>query len=162
MDFKSDQGFEQVFQQYYALLFNIGRKILNDDNAAEDIVQDVFLKLWANRQSISIDTNLKSYLHRAVINGCLNELEKRKRLQIVEDLPETVEPTTENKNIAEELTARLNRAISQLPPRMQVIFSLSRFEGLTNQEIADYLNISKKTVENQMGKALSRLRDLLK
>ena len=161
MDLKSDQGFKQVFQEYYGLLFNISRKILNDDNAAEDIVQDVFLKLWTNRFQTTIQTKLKSYLHRAVINACLNELEKRKRVQIMERPPEQEDQAPNEEIPAEELTRRINQAISTLPARMQVIFSLSRFEGLTNQEIADYLSISKKTVENQMGKALSRLRDLL-
>ena len=162
MDIKSDQGFEKVFQEYYGPLLNISRKVLNDGVTAEDIVQDVFLKLWSNRFNTTIKTSLKSYLHRAVINACLNELEKRKRIQIMENLPEPVIQYSESSPSPEELRKRLNQAIAMLPPRVQIVFSLSRFEGLTNQEIADYLNISKKTVENQMGKALSKLRELLK
>ena len=160
-DFTTEDGFKHTFQENYSRLFNLACKILNDDNAAADIVQDVFLKLWTNRKSIQIRSGLKPYLNRSVINACLNELEKRKKTNLPGQLPQVI-ISPEDRPDHDLLRKQLNRAITALPSRMQVVFTLSRFEGLSNQEIADYLSISKKTVENQLGKALHKLREAIK
>ncbi|NJO68259.1 MAG: RNA polymerase sigma-70 factor [Bacteroidetes bacterium] len=158
--------FEQVFRGYYERLCNYANTILNDMDEAEEIVQGTFLGLWEKRGQIRIHTALKSYLYQAVHNSCLNHLDHLKVrkahreyfIRSTEEASETGAQTT----LVRELEVQIEEAISALPPQCQHVFRLSRFEGLTYAEIAQQLNISVKTIENHMGKALRILREQLK
>lgn len=157
--------FEEIFNMHYKMLCNAANKILNDKDAAEDVVQDVFLKFWAKRESIDIIQSIKSYLYRATINTSLNYLESNKKIIRLQNTDLSNESFIinggENFN-QKELENKIDEAINKLPPKCKVVFVLSRYEGMKYQQIADHLGISIKTVENQMGKALKMLREQLK
>lgn len=134
--------------------------ILKDQSAAEDMVQNVFLKLWDNRDHLGEIQNLKSYLLSMTKNASLDELSKNVRLEEVNKIPLRFE---EDKNShQEELRLALEKAVSQLSPKCRLIFSLSRFEGLTNDEIANHLALSIRTVETQISLAFKKFRTDLK
>lgn len=160
----SDLAIEQIFQKYYEYLCNIIYRYLRDGALAEDIAQDVFMELWRKHSSIRIQTSLKAYLKRAAVNKTLNFIRDNKISFDGEDeLPglqgNMVSATAQME--AEEMQLLINQAIDELPERCRMIFLLSRFEDMTYKEIAQKLNISVKTVENQISKALKVLRDTL-
>ena len=136
-------------------------RILKDEHLAEDITQDVFLELWKKRDIRQINTALKAYLRRSVMNRCLNYIRDQKMAFEEEDkLPEW--PSSNSDALANmetgELEQSLQKAIEALPDRCRIVFNLSRFENLSYRQIADQLEISIKTVENQISKALRLLR----
>lgn len=158
-------SFEHLFKSNYGKLCAYANLFLNDAAAAEDIVQEVFFKLWKNREEVEIQTTLKSYLFRAVRNGCMNLIEHirvRDSYKIVneEDIKD-VESRYIDEAIVTELEQRIRETIGQLPTERRKIFIMSRFDGLKYREIADQLGISVKTVENQMYQALKYLRENL-
>ncbi len=156
-----ESSFEQLFKRHYAYLCNIAYTVIKDKDEAKDVVQQVFLKVWQNK--VGIQQSAKSYLHRAVINSALNHLEKNKpKVDINENEGYLMmEVQKEDYNI-DRLKDFIAAEVKKLPPKCQTVFSLSRYEGLSNKEIATYMDISVKTVENQMGKALKTLRDVAK
>ncbi|MEL6591066.1 MAG: RNA polymerase sigma-70 factor [Bacteroidota bacterium] len=162
---QGDRGaLEELFRQYYTPLVRFAYSKVQDSELAEDIVQEVFVKLWNIRNNLQINTSLKSYLYTATKNLSLNEIAKVKRHAelnevYVQKQEQAAEPMPEEERILWD--ERIRDAIAKLPPRCQEVFRLSRFEGMTYQEIADHLQISPKTVENQMGKGLSLLRKYL-
>ena len=156
----NESSFDQLFRRYYRMLVITAIKYVVDQFVAEEVVQDLFLNLWQKRKTLSILGKVKTYLLMAVKNRCLNYLKSKfarqefveatdYNLQVVRD-----EPTDQ----AEQLRKVIEWAIAQLPEKCRHIFLLSRRAGLSYQEIADELAISKKTVEAQMGIALKRLR----
>ncbi len=157
-----ERTFERLFRTLYASLCGYAHTFLKDDADGEEVVQTVFLTLWEKRGTLDITVSLKAYLYRAVHNHCLNRL---KHLRIREGHAEwvlaTAEPGYDSATaqlIGTELENRVEAAITQLPAQCQLIFRMSRFEEFRYQEIADELNLSVKTVENQIGKALKILR----
>ena len=157
---------KQLFYQFYPFLCNTVFRILKDKALAEDLAQDTFFKFWEKRQDINIQTSLKAYLRRMAVNEALYYLRINKKFQ----KEEGVEPsdigiateTVEDQLLHQELEDRISAAIKTLPPRCQEVFRLSRFDELSYKEIAAKMDISIKTVENQMGKALKLLRTALK
>lgn len=154
-------SFEEIFKLHYRGLCRIANKVLDDRAAAEDVVQDVFLKLWIKREDISVIQSIKSYLYKSTLNASLNYLSRRKRTIRLHDR-ELVEASEAEGIQSKELDSHIDQAINRLPPKCKTIFVLSRQEGMKYQQIADHLGISVKTVENQMGKALQMLRERLK
>lgn len=159
-------AFEMLFKTYYQSLCRYAATYLKDPDEAEEIVQAAFIGIWEKRASISIETSIKSYLYRTVRNSCLNELKheqvKQKYLAslLLEEEKTTVPADQEAIHV--ELEEKIRQAIGRLPEQCRLIFTMSRFEELKYQEIADQLNLSVKTVENQMGKALKLMRIHLK
>lgn len=125
---------------------------------AEEIVQDVFLKLWENRHRMTIHTSLRAYLYKSVYHECLNELKHVKVQRRYMEEAMLNHPQHSEENTDTELRRQLQEALRQLPEKCRAVFQLSRFEELKYQEIADKLGISLKTVEAHMGKALRLLR----
>lgn len=161
----NEKAFEAIFSKYYKALCSFSKQFLNDDELAEETVQDMFVKIWEKRFSLSIETSLEHYLFRAVRNHCFNQLQHQK---IKNRYAEKVLKNTETEIHSEEyflepdLKNKIEEAINSLPPKRKEIFRLSREEGLKYKEIADQLDISVKTVEAQMGLALKYLREKLK
>jgi RNA polymerase sigma-70 factor (ECF subfamily) len=158
--------FEGLFKSHYGELCAFANKYLEDLEAAEEVVQDLFVKFWENREKNEIPNSLRSYLFTAVKNACLNQL---KHLKIKEQYKQHNERELNSASVsadeefeASELDLKIKSAIEALPEGRRKIFILSRYEGLKYQEIADQLKISVKTVENQMGEALKFLRLQLK
>lgn len=155
-----------MFKKYYNPLCNFATTIVKDHKMAQDVVQDVFTGLWDKREVISIDTNEKSYLFQAVKNRALEMLRKQKN-DVKISTADYNEIYDSNDALDEQarkymLKEYLYSSIRQLPPKCQEIFVLNKMNGLTYNEIAIDLDISVKTVENQIGKAYRKLRDLMK
>lgn len=135
-------------------------------DASEDVVQEILIKLWNNRETISFDKSQQSYLYRAVRNGCLNVLKHvdiREEYKLANERNILLEEASfTDETIVSELEMKIRLAIDQLPMERRRVFILSRYDGLKYKEIAEHLNISQKTVENQMGKALKFLRTELR
>ncbi len=153
---------ENIFHQYYSPLCNYATKIISDNTIAEDIVQDLFIQLWENKKLENIE-NTERFLLRSTKYKCIDYL-RTKRIDneiSLENLPEII--YTEDNDINEEdIEPLLQYYTSKLPPKTREVFLLSRKSGLTYKEIANDLNISVKTVENQMSRALRIMRELLK
>jgi len=156
--------FEKIFREYYQYLCRQAYFILKDSDEAEEIVQETFVKIWNKREDISINTSIKNYLIQTIKNQCLNQIKHEQvRRNYAQDFVQTNNSSHEDQRfLADELQANIERAIDRLPTERKKIFLMSRKEGLKYQEIAQKLNISIKTVENQMGKALKHLREELK
>ncbi|MFY0254042.1 RNA polymerase sigma-70 factor [Chitinophaga sp. 30R24] len=161
---KTSLTFEQVFKTYFKGLHAYACTLLKDEVMAEEMVQNVFCKLWEKSGNININQSVSGYLYRAVYHECINYLRHQKvkathqaytKYQMGND-PQT--GNTSGKVMLRELEEKLDAALQALPEKCRTVFQLSRFEELKYQEIADRLDISIKTVENQMGKALRLLR----
>ena len=138
--------------------------MLHDATFAEDIVQEVFLKVWEKRENLQMDEAIQAYLYRSCYNAALNFLKQQKKSTDIDSLEVPVaggEMAGKNLELL-ETEAEILKAIDSLPPKTKVVFTLSRFEELSYKEIAERLDISLKSVEKHMGIALQRLRENLK
>jgi len=166
-DILSDsRKFEKFFKEKYRTLCFIAGKYVKDIDEAEEIVQEVFVKLWEKRDQIEIKGTEMAYISTSVKNSCLNYL-KHKAIMAEHEKSEALrmsfDPSeTENEMVDMELETAILNAIAELPPQRQKIFSMSRVDGLKYREIAEKLGLSVKTVEAQMGTALKQLRIKLK
>lgn len=159
-----EAAFEAVFRAHYGVLCNYACSFLNDRDEAEEIVQSVFLAFWEKRLSLDVHTSVKAYLFSMVRNASLNSLNRKKmqekyaaekkRNAALSDVTQPVELA--------ELARHIAAALQKLPEQCRVIFAMSRFEELKHAEIAAELNLSVKTVENQIGKALKIMREQLR
>lgn len=158
----SETEFEQVFKSHFKALHAYACTILQEEAMAEEIVQQVFFKLWEKRDQVNIQQSLNAYLYRSVYNECLNYLKHKKVKKAHQShtlyTAGTASDNVSRKVIAKELEEKIADALNQLPEQCRTIFQMSRFEELKYREIADKLNLSVKTVENQMGKALKIMR----
>ncbi len=153
--------FEELFRNYFTPLMAFSRRILGDEEDAREVVHQVFINLWEKRSELDLSTSLKSYLFTSVNNRSLNVIRDRKKFSS-EEVPERAgEWDVSTQLEAMELEEKIRAAIDTLPERCREIFELNRFEGLKYSEIATQLDISVKTVENQMTKALKLLREQL-
>ncbi len=163
---KDKRAFELVFNEYYGIMVSYAMRFMDMRENAEEIVQEVFVKFWEKCEQLALDSSIKSYLYRSVHNTCLNHLKHEKvkdayRQYVVHYMEESAEDKYFHKN-TDDVQERILDEVNNLPPRCSEIFKLSRYEGLKYQEIAEHLNISVKTVEVQMGKALRVLREKFK
>ena len=160
-----EPAFDTIFRAYYPALCNYARNLTDGDmDDAEDVVQQTFVKLWEQRAQLSVQWSVKAYLYKSVHNRCLNRLrDARTRDRYKEYNAFALEQTTRDNipGAAQELDQRLRAALETLPPQCRQVFDLSRFEELKYREIADQLQISVKTVESHMGKALRLMREQL-
>jgi RNA polymerase sigma-70 factor, ECF subfamily len=159
-------AFEMLFRTYYQPLCHYAYTFVQDHDDAEEIVQSTFLQVWEKKETLEIRTGVKPYLYAMVRNACLNVIkhEKVKQQHIAMEMAvgeRSVESVTRTV-MASELEAKIYRAMDALPEQCRLVFKLSRFEELKYAEIAEQLNISIKTVENHMGKALKIMREQLK
>lgn len=158
--------FEELYRQYYLPLCYYCVKYVENLEDAEEIVQEVFFKLWEKHADIDISSSVNAYLHRAVQNNALNYINKKKivdRFVVSHDKNSNYSFDDGQKAMEdEELRLILKKAILELPEKRREIFELSRFDGLKYSSIAEQLSISVKTVESQMTKALKHLRIVLK
>ncbi|WPP51802.1 RNA polymerase sigma-70 factor [Catalinimonas niigatensis] len=159
------QAFKLLFDEYYPRLYHLAFYYLRSDVISEEVVSDVFLKLWNNRKRLVEIEHLDFYFFQAVKNQSLTCLKKEARLPQTDELSskslriEYNEP--ENLLIARELAAMIEEGISQLPEKCEMIFRMVREDGMSYREVAELLEIAPKTVENQMGIALKKLKTAL-
>jgi RNA polymerase sigma-70 factor (ECF subfamily) len=160
------QAFELMFRTYYRPLCNYACSTVKDMDDAEEIVQNTFYNIWEKKENLEVRSSMKAYLYRAVHNDCLNRLKHAKvKRMYAEDQQAVMTRTSEDSSKHmqnKELSTLIHKAIDSLPEQCGHVFKLSRFENMKYSEIAQHLEISVKTVENHMGKALRILREQLK
>ena len=155
------RNFERLFRDFFPPLMAFARKILRDEDDAREVVHQVFINLWEKRNEVDLSTSLKSYLFTSVHNRSLNMIRDRKKFSS-EEVPDVAGDWDVSAQIESmELEGKIREAIDSLPEKCREIFELNRFEGMKYSEIAGQLNISVKTVENQISKALKILREQL-
>ena len=155
--------FEVSFKEYYTPLCQYAYSFILDQDASEDLVQEIFLKIWD--KSPSIKSSLSSYLYRAVKNACIDQMKKKVKQSLVpiEEIEDQIEVEFEldrEENMT-QIKEKVEKAIYSLPPKCQEIFLMRRNMQMSYNEIASSLDISKKTIENQMNLAIKKLRSQL-
>ena len=163
----NDASFEDFFKKHFLSLcaycqFKFGL----DLDMAKEVVHTGFIKLWDARQNLDAGISPKSYLYKIITNNVFDVLKHRKIRQqyvqfVLQSVPEFAPTNSFDDMNVKQLQFEINAAVAELPEQMRRIFELSRFEGLKYSEIAGQLDISVKTVETQMGRALARLREKL-
>ena len=154
-------AYAYLVDSYNHRLCLYANSLMNDVPISEDIVQNVFIKVWEKRDNLKADFSIKSYLYKSVYNACINEYKRNQSVTIlekkyIEELDRILEDKDED--ALEKLIGLVKEAIQELPPKCKEIFLLSKKEGLTNIEISEYLNISKNTIERQINIAFSKIR----
>lgn len=155
-------AFEKIFKNFYKSLCSYSKQMVACPHLAEEIVDDVFCNLWRNRKKIQIGTSFRAYLITSIRNRSLDSIRKQKGVRIyVLDHALAIESDQSvgcDGLIYEELRLQIDAAIQQLPKQCQIIFRMSREQDLSYKDIAVKLNISVKTVDTQIGRALKHIR----
>jgi RNA polymerase sigma-70 factor (ECF subfamily) len=164
---QGDTGqFESLFRSSYVSMVRYAKRLVKDNDTAEEIVQDLFFRLWQDKEKIIIESSLNGYLFRAVHNRCLHWIDHNKVVERhAREASSREAEGTENPTDAiyyKELQLKIAIIIERLPERCGRIFCMNRFEGLKYSEIAKKLSVSIKTVEADMGRALREFRKALK
>jgi RNA polymerase sigma-70 factor, Bacteroides expansion family 1 len=166
-------AFEKLYFDLQPRLYAFSRKFIDDIEQAKDAVQDVFLEFWERRQTINVQTSVRSYLFAMIQNKCLNLIRTQKQSDRYNSYAEIKlkeaelyfyeDDQTAYKSIFfKEIESIFDKSVAELPDNQREIFVLSRQEGLSNKEIAERLDISVRTVENHIYRSLKRLRESLK
>lgn len=159
------QAFNQLFEAYSSRLYAFGIKYLKSEADAEELVQDVFLKIWRNREKLQEDKCFQAYLFTIAYNQIKEYFQyKGVFLNVAEEKQEagSVDNSTEAGISYRSVLEHINALLQQLPEKKQKIFQLSRFEGKSAKEIAVQLGISSKTVDNQVSEVMGFLREQLR
>ena len=159
--------FESVFREFYNPLCIHARRYLIDPEQAEEVVQEMFFKMWERRDSLSVSSSISAYMYKAVSNHALNYI---KYQRVTRQYQEYVGFHTDNSQVGtaldllvhSDLECKFTALVKTMPERRRMIFEMSRFEGLRYSQIAEKMGISVKTVEIQMSKALEFMRDKLR
>lgn len=160
-----EDAYAYLVFNYHKPLFVYALSLTNESANADDIVQNVFLKTWEFRKRLNPDYSIKSFLYKATYNEFINQYNKNEvisklKIAYLEALDEAIDEN--NSELINKKIALINNCISNLPPKCKETFILSKKEGLTNEEIAEYLNLSIKTVEGHLTKAYQILRKSVK
>lgn len=158
-----EKAYSYLMDEYYQSLCSFAKVFTKDSAMSEDIVQNVIIKFWSNRKKIDDNIYLKKYLYKSVFNEFIDQYRKSKNLISLEEkhleaLNEVIDNDT---NEILKMTNELNKEINKLPKKCRRVLILSKKEGLTHDEIAKYLDISKKTVEGHISRAFQILHDKL-
>jgi len=165
--------FRLLFRLYYSKLCSYAMIFVKASDLAEEIVQETFIKLWENKATLKINRSLKAYLFRCVHNNCINyltknEVMKRQYKQIAEEITYHNQLALQNfrtdiidQLVSEETERKITYLLDILPPQSRRIFFLSRFEGLSYQQIATELNLSVETVRTQIKRAIKKMKEIL-
>ncbi len=160
--FNDEPAYKQLFFLFYNPLKRFACSFLHSRESSEEIVSDVFIKLWEKRKTLAEIENLRVYLYISTKNTALNYLDKQKRLPFTGFTDTEMEfPSTalnpEEQMITAEMMKQIRNAVNALPPRCRLVFKLVREDGLPYKEVADILNISIKTIDNQLAIALKKI-----
>lgn len=158
----SHDAFRQLFMSYFPRVKYFIAHLTKSENIAEELAQDVFMKIWERREHLQIAGSFNSYVYRMAKNAALNHL-RRKYLEesYLEEYESQAEPTIEGDLYAREMELLEKLTVSRMPRKRRVVYEMSRRDGLTNDEIAHRMGISKKTVENHLNLALKEIRKTL-
>lgn len=159
------QSFEVLFYRYHKSIFYVALKYLKDDSEAESVVQETFLKIWKYRTGIKEELDFKHYLVRVAKGIIFNRFKKQlNEAAYIESYLANAKQSNETEELIyfNDLERLIGAAIEKLPPKRREIFTMSRLNGMSNKEISKKLNLSEKTVENQIASALKTLRHVIR
>lgn len=166
-DFKkgNKHAFDKIFHKYYESLCNFAFLFLKNSPKSEEVVADVFLNLWKKKQAINIKTSLKAYLYRSTRNAAISDLRKEKKIHLSNEENENqgktkLDLSPETLLIRKEICKTFKDLIDLMPKQAALIFRLHKVDGMSYREIARLLDLSVKTVENHMGRALKLMREM--
>lgn len=156
------QAYKELFTHLYAYLFQFAKTLVKAKEPSEEIVSDVFIKVWEKRRELEKIENLKVYLYVTTRNMAYNYLDKQKRVvtQPIDDFHGTITSLyfdPEQLLITADMLALIQKAVEELPPKCKIIFKLIKEDGLKYREVAEILGLSVKTVENQLAIALQKI-----
>lgn len=159
-------AFREIYDLFYFDLVAFSRQIIADEPASEDIVENVFIRLWQNRKTLGNINNLSAYLYTAIKYASINYLKTRKKVSdvAIEDLDDRSIysfTTPESSMIGKEEMLAIEKAINQLPPKSRLVFYLVKEKGLNCREVAKILNSSVRTVETQLYHSLKKIAAIL-
>ena len=156
----NEQAFTTFFNNYYEQLYRFAGRFIKDSDAAENIIQNMFVYIWVRRTNINVEQNVKAYLYTSVRNQCINFLKKSKRTfnlnMNTEVQIESIKSPEENL-IKDEMFTAVHNAIERLPEKCRRIYLMKKYDELSYKEIAEILGISINTVKTQMKRALKSL-----
>lgn len=163
----SQESYTEFFDYYFTRLIRFATTLVKSELLAEEIVLDVFLKLWQQKESLSKIQNIETYLFISVRNAAINALKKEKKFHfdMLEDSIVNLsdyKSSVESDLIGDEMLNELNEAVQLLPSKCKIIFKLIREDGLNRNEVAQILNVSVKTVDNQVAIAVKKIAEHLK
>lgn len=160
-----EEAYELIFRRYFKVLSVYAMSYLKDIEIAQDITQDVFVKLYESKESLQIHTSLKSFLYTTIRNRCLDYIKINRihhdHKEIIKHQLAGTDVDKSDAVLKAELQEKIYEAINQLPEQRQKIFKLSRIDGKSNQEIATLLNLTKRTVETHISNALKNMKAAL-
>lgn len=165
-----EKAFEFIFKSYFQSLYNYAQALLHSNYKAEEIISDLFVKLWENREQLHIEVSLKSYLYKTIYHSCIDIIRKEKvedkyRAFFLDYHSEICNSGSDyplSKIIGNELENQIESIINKLPAQCREFFLLSRDEGLSHKEIALRKGVSVNTVNTQIGRALKKIKEELK
>lgn len=162
----NEGAFATIFELYKKKVFSVALKMLKSETEAEEIVQDVFLSIWMAKARLDAINDPEAYLFTITYNTIYTHLKKASRnrdlLKMIIHRLAQIQNTTEDTVIANETGKQINKAIQQLSPQQQTVYQLSKQEGLSYEEIAERMNISRNTVRNHLAEAMKTIRGFLK
>jgi RNA polymerase sigma-70 factor (ECF subfamily) len=161
MQQKDKRAFDALFRQYYRLLCLFSYNMIRDKVMAEEIVQEFFVSMWENPPLVS--DSVRSYFYKSIYNRTLNHISKANtRLRNEDQYSTQIDQQSEEEAEDKELQNSISKAVDSLPEKCKEIFIMCKYNDMSYSQVSEMLNISPKTVENQMGIALKKLRELLK
>lgn len=156
------KAYQELFEKYAPKIYHFSFSYLKNKLDAEELVQDVFLKVWEKRETLDTSQNIKAYIFKIAINTIYDFIRRKNIENAFQDFAATNFDTKSNNTwhaiIYNEILGKLNRLVEQFPEQQQKIYKLSKEEGFSNHEIAQKLNLSKRTVENQLYRATAFLK----
>jgi len=157
-----ESALTELYNRFWQALFVSAYNVLKDKELCEDVIQDIFMNIWHNREKLEINISLKGYMYACARYQVFNQFKKNKdkiHVELFQEIDKRFQHSTpETLLMHEELVQQINAIIETLPEKCQQVYKLSREEQLTHKEIAERLNISTKTVENHITKALHVIR----
>lgn len=157
-----ESALTDLYNKFWQALFISAFNIIKDKELCEDIIQDIFMNIWHNREKLEIRISLKGYMYACARYQVFNHIKKNKdriQVELFDDLEKRFQYTTpETEMMHQELVLQINSIVETLPEKCQLVYKLSREEQLSHKEIAERLNISVKTVENHITKALHSIK----
>jgi len=161
----TENVFRELFEKEYSALCRYAMTYMQDSHLAEDIVQDTFIKIWEQKRELISSAHIKFYLVTAVKNNCITAIRRQQtRGEVLTDTDPDIEPepfitTRQHYEQLDEQKRKIADALNQLPPKCKEVFLMVKMQGMSYKQAAESLDISVKTVENQMGKAIKTLKE---
>lgn len=164
--YDDEPAYKEIFFTYHTRLLRFAQTFVHDRQSAEEIVSDVMMKIWEKRKDLPGVSNLRVYLYISTKNTALNYLAKQKKVEVVSIEHLNLDFASNYLNpeqlmITAEMVRRINNAINMLPPRCKLVFKLVKEDGLPYKEVADILDISIKTIDNQLAIALRKISEAI-